>query len=58
MGYIKSKSFTLILLSFMMVLSGCEAITGIFKFGVWSGVLIVVGIIALIIFIIRKSSKK
>jgi hypothetical protein len=44
--------------SFLIVmaftLSGCEAIASIFKAGVWSGVIIVVLIIALVIFIIAK----
>jgi len=39
-------------------LSSCAAITGIFKAGVWSGVLLVVGIIALIIFLITRVGKK
>jgi len=38
--------------------SSCEAIAGIFKAGVWTGVLLVVGIIALIIFIISKVAGK
>ncbi len=37
-------------------LGSCQAIGDIFKAGVWSGVLLVVGIIALIIFIIAKVS--
>ena len=40
----------------LLSLSSCEAIAGIFKAGVWSGVLLVVGIIALIIFIISRMS--
>jgi TRAP-type C4-dicarboxylate transport system permease large subunit len=38
--------------------SSCEAIGGIFKAGVWSGVLLVVGVIALIIFIISRVGGK
>ena len=34
--------------------TGCEAIGGIFKAGVWAGVLLVVVVIALIIFVISK----
>ena len=37
---------------------GCSAIEGIFKAGVWSGIFIVVVIIAVIIFIISKATKK
>jgi len=39
-------------------LGSCQAIADIFKAGVWSGVLLVVGVIALIIFIIAKVSGK
>ena len=40
-------SYLLILLAFLT--SGCEVVQGIFEAGVWVGILIVVGIIALII---------
>ena len=46
------------LLLLMTSLSGCELVGDIFKAGVWVGVLIVVGIIALIIFLISKLSGK
>lgn len=39
-------------------LSSCEAIAGIFKAGVWTGILLVAGIIALVIFIISRMSGK
>lgn len=40
-------------------LSSCEAIAGIFKAGVWTGVIIIVAIVALVIYLIgRMSSKK
>ena len=38
-------------------LSSCEVVGGIFKAGVWVGVLIVVGIIALILYLIGKGRK-
>lgn len=38
-------------------LSSCEIVGGIFKAGVWSGILLVVGIIILIIFLIGKAGK-
>ncbi len=47
-----------LLLSMVMIFSGCEVIGDIFKAGVWVGVLAVVGILALIIFIFNKVSKK
>lgn len=41
----------------VLTLSSCEIIGGIFKAGVWSGVLIVVGIIALIVYLISRGGK-
>jgi hypothetical protein len=41
----------------LLSLSSCEVIGGIFKAGVWVGVLIVVGIIALIVYLISRGSK-
>jgi TRAP-type C4-dicarboxylate transport system permease large subunit len=38
----------------LLGLSSCEAIGAIFKAGVWSGMLLVVLVIALIIFIITR----
>ena len=49
---------TFILLLTTVVFSSCEAIAGIFKAGVWTGVLLVAGIIALIIFIISRMTGK
>ena len=39
-------------------LSSCQAIEGIFKAGVWVGMLFVVGILALVIFVIAKATGK
>ena len=52
----------LIQLSFLIVLtttllSSCEVIGGIFKAGVWVGVLVVVGIIGLILYFVGRSKK-
>ncbi|WP_296618666.1 hypothetical protein [Marivirga sp.] len=41
-----------ILLSF--TLSSCELLTGVFEAGIWVGILIVVVIIAIIIWVIKK----
>ena len=55
----KIKLFnTSFLVMLLTMLSGCEVIGGIFKAGVWSGIIIVVLIIALIIFVIGKMGKK
>jgi hypothetical protein len=53
------KNLVLLLLVFMTgLLGGCAVVGDIFKAGVWVGVLIVVGIIALVIFIITRGSNK
>jgi len=39
-------------------LAGCQVIGGIFKAGVWVGILIAAAILAVIVFIIRSTSKK
>ena len=56
------KTNNWIILPFMAVcafaFTGCEAIGGIFKAGVWSGVILVVVVIAIIIFIISRLGGK
>lgn len=53
------KSYQVLLLSlFLFFFSSCEVIGGIFKAGVWVGVLIVVAIIGLIIWLIRTFTSK
>lgn len=42
------------LLIVILSLSSCQMIGDIFKAGVWAGVLLVVAVIALIIFILRR----
>ena len=55
----KSNFFlSVILVGFIATLSGCEAIETIFKAGVWSGVLMVAIVIALIIFIFTRIGSK
>jgi TRAP-type C4-dicarboxylate transport system permease large subunit len=54
------KKFTSLLTAalFILCFSSCQAIGDIFKAGVWVGVLIVLGVLALIIYLITKSSNK
>lgn len=49
-------SAVIILMAFF--LSSCQAIGDIFKTGVWTGVILVVLVIAAIIFIIARMGKK
>jgi hypothetical protein len=51
------RNLYLPILAWMAVmLNGCTVVAGIFKAGVWVGVIIVVAIIALVIFVIGKAS--
>ncbi|HEV7779668.1 MAG TPA: phosphatidate cytidylyltransferase [Chitinophagaceae bacterium] len=51
-------ALTFSLLAIILTLSGCEVIGGIFKAGVWVGVLAVVAVVGIIIYFITRSSKK
>ena len=53
----KNTLYASLLLLTMVSLSSCELVGDIFKAGVWVGVLVVVGIIALIIFLVSKARK-
>jgi len=52
----KSISYSLLFL-LITILSSCEVIGGIFKAGVWSGIIIVVLIIAVIVYFINKAGR-
>ena len=41
-----------------MLFSGCQAIGEIFKAGMWSGILIVIFVVALVLYFISKAGKK
>ncbi len=45
------------LLILSVTLSSCAAITGIFKAGLWVGIIVVVAIIALVLWLIGKAKK-
>jgi hypothetical protein len=52
------KQLTYVMLVFLsMALASCEVIAGIFKAGVWTGVLLVAIVIGFIIFLISRSRK-
>ncbi|MCY7420969.1 MAG: hypothetical protein LH478_04410 [Chitinophagaceae bacterium] len=40
-----------------LTLTSCDAIAGIFKAGMWVGVIVVVGIIALVLWLLGKARK-
>ena len=58
MNRLKLISVSFLLLCMSVVLNSCEAIAGIFKAGVWTGVIVVVGILGLIIFFISRGKNK
>jgi hypothetical protein len=43
------------LIVFALALSGCELIGDIFQAGIWVGAILVIGIIALIVWLVSKS---
>jgi hypothetical protein len=45
----------LVILLLSLSLTSCEVIGGIFKTGVWTGVILVVGIIALVIWLLSRA---
>ena len=52
-----SKFSQIGLLSILLMLSGCSVIEGIFKAGVWVGILIVLAVIGLILWLVMKAKK-
>lgn len=48
---------TIMILAITISLSSCEVVGGIFKAGMWVGVLAVVGIIALVLYFVGKAKK-
>ncbi len=49
------KKYSLLpLFALLLSLSSCEIIGGIFKAGVWSGVILVVVVVGLVIFLLAK----
>jgi hypothetical protein len=58
MNKIKLSHLSLLLFSVIILLSSCQAIAGIFKAGVWVGVIGVVILVIIILWLIGKASKK
>jgi hypothetical protein len=48
-------SMTILLALCTLGLAGCELVADIFKAGVWVGVLLVIGIVALIVWMLSKA---
>jgi hypothetical protein len=49
------RTLFVMLILFAMALSGCEVIGDIFQAGVWVGAILVIGIIALIVWLVSKA---
>ena len=45
------------LLASSIILTSCDAVGGIFKAGMWVGVIVVVGIVALVLWLLGKARK-
>lgn len=58
MNKVKLSFLSFLLFSTALLLNGCRAIAGIFKAGIWVGVIGVVLIGAFILWIMGKASKK
>jgi hypothetical protein len=54
---VMKKSVNLVLVSLLLLLSSCEAIQGIFKAGVYTGIIAVVLVVGVIIWILAKLSR-
>lgn len=52
-----SLSVVAMLAFFTITQSSCEAIGGIFKAGIWTGVIVIVLIVALVLWLIGRSRK-
>jgi hypothetical protein len=54
------KKYTYLPVLFLLAISfsSCEVIGGIFKAGVWTGIIAVVLVVALIIWLISRATKK
>jgi len=50
------KTIPVLSIFLLSLLSSCEVIGGIFKAGVWAGILLVVAVVGLIIFILARIS--
>ncbi|MFY0256057.1 phosphatidate cytidylyltransferase [Chitinophaga sp. 30R24] len=48
----------LMLVSIAMVLGSCALIGGIFKAGIWTGIILVAIVVGLIIFLISRGNKR
>jgi len=57
MNGFKGTQLSMLLISLVFMLSSCELIGGIFKAGLWVGIIIVVAIVALVIYFIGKARK-
>jgi hypothetical protein len=49
------RTLFVMLILFAVALSGCEVIGDIFQAGVWVGAILVIGIIALIVWLVSKA---
>ena len=56
---LQSKNISILFIAFFLLttLSSCEAIAGIFKAGIWTGIIVVVLVVGLILWLIGRGRK-
>jgi hypothetical protein len=54
----KNTSLSFLLLSSVLLLSSCSVVGGIFKAGIWTGIIIVAIVVILIIWLLSRGSRK
>ncbi len=54
---IKNSLIALLLITVSTTFAGCEALGDVFKAGMWIGVIVVVAIIVLVLWLLRKMRK-
>lgn len=54
MNRLKLISISVLLICMSAVLSSCEAIAGIFKAGMWTGIIAVVAVVGLIVYFVSR----
>lgn len=58
MNQLKLKTILPLLIFMSIALSSCQAIAGIFKAGVWFGIIGVIVVVVIIFWLISKAGKK
>ncbi|MCD6011482.1 MAG: hypothetical protein K0Q79_1344 [Flavipsychrobacter sp.] len=52
------RNLSIVIISLMLTLSSCQVVEGIFKAGMWFGILIVAAVVGLIFFLFSRMGGK